>query len=56
MLSFMEDFNIFFSFIISALTSLWTWLISTILGKIIIFIFVISIFMWIVDRLVSIGD
>ena len=56
MADFMLDFNTFFSFFLTALNSLWSWLFGTILGKIIIFVTIISIFMWILVKLVQIGD
>ncbi len=54
--NFMADFNVFLSFFINGISLIWNWLISTILGKIIIFVVIISIFIYIINKLVSIGD
>ena len=54
--SFMYDFNIFLNFFINGISLIWNWLISTILGKIIVFLVIISIFIFIIYKLVGIGD
>lgn len=54
--NFMSDFNVFLNFFINGINLIWNWLISTILGKIIIFTVIISIFIYIINKLVSIGD
>lgn len=56
MSNFMNNFTIFFSAILSCLGSIWTWLMSSILGQIFIFMVLISIFCYIIYVLIHIGD
>ena len=53
--NFMNNFNVFFNSILSALVSVWNWLISTILGQIFISIVLISFFVWLLYKIVNIG-
>ncbi len=52
----MNDFQVFFSGIFSCLTSLWNWLISTTLGEIILFVVLISIFIFIINLFIDFKD
>lgn len=54
--NFMGDFSIFLSFFINGINLIWNWLIGTIIGKIIIFLLIISIFIYIINKFVEIGD
>lgn len=54
--SFMSDFNIFLNFFVQGISLIWDWLIGTILGKIIVFLVIISIFIYIIYKLIGIGD
>lgn len=56
MQTFMNDFLIFFQTIFGALESTWTWLSSTILGEILIFIAIITIFIFVIRKIVSLKD
>lgn len=53
--NFMSNFNVFFNSILSALVSVWNWLISTILGQILISIVLISFFIWLLYTIVNLG-
>lgn len=53
---FLSDFNVFLTFFINAINLIWNWLLSTIVGKIIIFILIISVFIYLISKFVSIGD
>ena len=56
MQNFMNNFNIFLSFFISGINIIYNWLISTIIGQIIIFILIISIFIYIINKLTELDD
>ena len=53
MSNFMSDFNIFFNSIFGGVQTIWNWLFSTVLGEIILFTIIISLFLtiiyWIID-------
>jgi hypothetical protein len=54
MKEFISDFNIFFNGIFGALQTLWDWLFSTtVLGKVILFTVLISIFIFIVLAIIN---
>ena len=55
MQNFMTNFNIFLGFFMSGVNTIYNWLIGTIIGQIMIFIIIISIFMYIISKLVEIG-
>ncbi|GEM_PF-4000857 len=55
MSTFMQNFNIFFNNILSSVSSLWTWLISTVIGQILISIILIMTFIFILNIIISIG-
>lgn len=52
---FMSNFTIFLNGILSGLSLLYNWFISTILGQIFIFICVILIFIFIIYKLINLG-
>ena len=54
--NFMNDFEIFFTKIFSALTSLWNWLTGTIVGEILLFIIIISLFLFLINLIVNFKD
>lgn len=45
MSNFMSDFNIFFTSILGGIQTLWNWLFSTVLGEVILFTIIISLFL-----------
>ena len=45
MSNFMSDFGIFFNSILGGIQTLWNWLFSTVLGEIILFTIIISLFL-----------
>lgn len=53
MQEFINDFNIFMSGIFGAVQTLWDWLFSTVLGKIILFTITISIFLFIIKIIID---
>ena len=56
MQDFLNEFNIFFTSISNNVTSTYEWLMSTILGKIIAFVFIISIFVYIISVFIRLKD
>lgn len=56
MSTFMENFNIFLQYFLQAIGNIYNWFIGTIIGQITIFIIIISIFIYIVYKIVGIGD
>lgn len=48
MSSFLQDYNTFLSLIINSMQSIYTWLIGTVLGEIILFVVIISIFLFVI--------
>lgn len=56
MQTFMNEFLLFFETLLSCMGSVWNWLISTTLGEILIFIILISIFIFVIKMLVSLKD
>lgn len=54
--NFLSDFNLFLSFFINGINLIWNWLISTIIGKILIFVLIISIFIYLINKFVELGD
>lgn len=53
MSEFMNDFGIFFNSILTSMQTLWTWLFSTVLGKIILFTIIISLFLFIIYLIID---
>lgn len=51
--TFVNDFSIFFSKIMSCMTIFWNWLSSTVLGEIIIFILLIALFLFLINLIVN---
>lgn len=56
MATFLEDFKIFFSTIFDLMVVFWNWLSSTIIGEIIIFTIIISIFIGIIYLIIHMKD
>lgn len=53
MKEFISDFNIFFNGIFGAIQTLWNWLFSTVLGKVVLFTILISIFIFIILAIID---
>ena len=53
MASFMSDFSTFFNYILAAIQTLWNWLFSTVLGEIILFTVLISLFIYIIYLIID---
>ena len=53
MSNFLNDFNIFLYFIITSMSTIYNWLTSTVLGEIIIFVVLISIFLFVVHLIIE---
>lgn len=53
MASFMSDFSTFFNYILAALQTFWNWLFSTVLGEIILFVILISLFIYIIYLIID---
>lgn len=53
MKEFINDFNIFFNGIFGAIQTLWNWLFSTVLGKVVLFTILISIFIFIILAIID---
>lgn len=53
MKEFISDFNIFFNGIFGAIQTLWNWLFSTVLGKVVLFTVLISIFIFIIWAIID---
>ena len=53
MSNFLNDFNIFLNFIITSIGSIYNWLISTVLGEILLFIVIISIFLFVIYLIIN---
>ena len=56
MQNFVNDFGIFFSAIFNCIKSFWNWFISTTLGEILLFIILISLFLFIINLIVNFKD
>lgn len=56
MTQFMNDFQVFFNGIFSCLTTLWNWLTSNIIGEILLFVIIISIFIFILNLFIDFKD
>lgn len=56
MSNFLSEFNSFLNIIMSGMGSVWGWLSSTIIGKVMIFVVLITIFVWFLDMIINIGD
>lgn len=56
MSNFLSEFNSFLNIIMSGMGSVWGWLSSTIIGKVMIFVVLITIFVWFIDMIINIGD
>lgn len=53
MASFMSDFSTFFNYILASIQTFWNWLFSTVLGEIILFTILISLFIYIVYLIID---
>lgn len=53
MSNFMSDFNIFFTSILGGIQTLWNWLFSTVLGEIILFTIIISLFLYLIYKIID---
>lgn len=53
MKEFINDFNVFFNGIFGAIQTLWNWLFSTVLGKVVLFTVLISIFIFIIWAIID---
>lgn len=53
MTSFLSDFNIFFNSIYNMITTFFAWMISTVLGEIILFDIIISLFITVVYLIIN---
>lgn len=56
MQTFLSDFSFFMELVFSGITSLWNWLMSTILGEIILFGIIIGIFFIIFNLFIDSKD
>lgn len=54
--SFVNDFGIFFNMIFNCVSKLFNWFISTTLGEILLFMIIISLFLFIVNIFVDFKD
>lgn len=54
--TFVNDFSIFFSKIMSSLSIFWNWFSSTVLGEIIIFVLLIALFFFLINLFVDFKD
>lgn len=55
MSAFMSNFEIFMNYVLQSLSSIYSWFIGTIIGQIFIFVVIISIFIYIIYKLVGLG-
>ena len=53
---FMKDFAIFYATIQASIADFWIWFIDTIIGKIILFTLIISIFMWVIKLFIELKE
>ena len=53
---FMQDFLIFFSTILAAITDFWLWFSGTIIGQIILFTLMISMFLWVIKLIIDLKE
>lgn len=53
MQDFMNNFNIFLNFFLSGLNLIYNWFISTIIGQITLFIIIISLFIYLIVKLLG---
>ena len=56
MSNFLSDFGIFLNYMFNTMTSIYNWLTSTVLGEIIIFVVLISIFLFVVHLIIQFKD
>ena len=56
MSNFLADYNVFMSYVLNGIAQFWNWLSGTIIGEIMIFIIIISLFIAILYLLFGIGD
>ena len=56
MSNFMSNFEVFLNFFLNGIGSIYTWFMSTIIGQILIFTIIISIFIYIIYKLTEIGN
>jgi len=54
--SFANDFMIFFNKLFECVGTFWNWLISTTLGEILMFIIIISLFLFVINLFVDFKD
>lgn len=54
--NFLYDFNLFFNKIWSSVQSISEWIFSSIIGEILIFIILISLFIFIISLLINMKD
>ena len=53
MQSFMNNFNIFLNFFLEGIGLIYTWFINTIIGQITLFVIIISLFIFLVVKLLG---
>lgn len=53
--NFMNNFNVFFNSILNAIVSVWNWLSSTLIGQLLISIILISFFLFLLNKIISMG-
>ena len=56
MQSLMNDFNTFFNSMLTCLSNLWSWIMDTVLGEILLFVIIISIFFFIMFLIVDLKN
>lgn len=54
--NFMNDFEVFFSKIFECIKNLWNWLSGTIIGEILLFVIIISLFIFILNLIIDFKD
>lgn len=53
MSNFLNDFNLFFTAIFNCLTKMWNWFFSTVIGEVILFTILISLFLFIIYLIID---
>ena len=56
MSTFVSNFALFFNAFLGAVSDTWTWLISTIIGQVIVFMVIISLFMFLFSKLTKVDE
>lgn len=51
--SFMSNFNIFLNFFLNGINLIYTWFINTIIGQILLFVIIISLFIFLIVKLLG---